>query len=32
MDAYQVFLLVAAHSGRHTAQIREVEASPGFPK
>jgi len=32
MDAYQVFLLVAAHSGRHTAQIREVEANPGFPK
>jgi hypothetical protein len=32
MDAYQVLILVAAHSGRHTAQIREVEANPGFPK
>ena len=32
MDAYQVLLLVAAHSGRHTAQIREVEANPAYPK
>jgi hypothetical protein len=32
MDAYQMLLLVAAHSGRHTAQIREVEANAGFPK
>ena len=29
MDAYQFMLLIAAHSARHTAQIREVEASPG---
>ena len=32
MDAYQFLLLLAAHSARHTAQIREVEASPGYPK
>ena len=32
MDAYQLLLLMAAHSARHTAQIREVEASPNYPK
>jgi len=32
MDAYQVLLLMASHSARHTAQIREVEADPNFPK
>lgn len=32
IDAYQVLLLMASHSGRHTAQIREVEADPKFPK
>jgi hypothetical protein len=32
MDAYQFLLLVAAHSARHTAQIREVEANPQYPK
>ena len=26
-DAYQILLVMAAHSARHTAQIREVEAS-----
>ena len=31
-DAYQVLLLLAAHSGRHTAQILEVEASPHYPR
>ena len=31
-DAYQVLLLLAAHSGRHTAQIFEVEASPSYPR
>jgi hypothetical protein len=31
-DAYQVLLLLAAHSGRHTAQILEVEASPNYPR
>lgn len=32
MDAYQFLLLMAAHSARHTAQIKEVEASPDYPK
>jgi hypothetical protein len=32
MDAYQFLLLMASHSGRHTQQIREVEADPNFPK
>lgn len=31
IDAYQFLLLVAAHTARHTAQIREVEADPGYP-
>jgi hypothetical protein len=32
MDAYEWLLFIAAHSARHTKQILEVEASPGFPK
>jgi hypothetical protein len=32
MDGYQVLLLVSAHSARHTAQIQEVQANPGYPK
>ncbi len=32
MDAYQFLLLLASHSARHTAQIQEVKANPGFPK
>jgi hypothetical protein len=32
MDAYQFLILLTAHSGRHTAQIREVEANPDYPK
>lgn len=32
IDAYQFLLLMASHSARHTAQIREVEAHPKFPK
>lgn len=32
LDSYQFLLLMAAHSARHTLQIREVEADPGFPK
>jgi hypothetical protein len=32
MDAYRLLLLMAAHSARHTEQIREVEANPGYPK
>ena len=31
-DAYQVLLLLAAHSGRHTAQILEVEADRNYPQ
>jgi hypothetical protein len=32
MDAYQWMLFTAAHTKRHTAQILEVKADPGFPK
>lgn len=32
MDAYQFLLLLAAHSARHTAQIREVQSNPAYPK
>lgn len=32
MDSYQLLLLMAAHAGRHTLQIIEVESSPGYPK
>jgi hypothetical protein len=32
MDAYQWLLLISAHSERHTLQILEVKADPGFPK
>jgi uncharacterized damage-inducible protein DinB len=32
MDAYQFLLLLSAHSARHTAQIREVQANAGYPK
>ncbi len=32
LDAYQLLLLMASHSARHTAQIREVESNPGYPK
>ncbi|MEQ9303220.1 MAG: DinB family protein [Marinoscillum sp.] len=31
-DAYQVLLFMGAHSSRHAAQIREILASPEFPK
>jgi uncharacterized protein YciI len=31
MDAYQLLLAMAAHSARHTLQIREVEANAGYP-
>jgi hypothetical protein len=31
-DAYQWFLLISTHCQRHILQIREVKASPGFPK
>lgn len=32
IDGYQWVLLLAAHSARHTAQIEEVKADPGYPK
>ncbi|HLW76060.1 MAG TPA: DinB family protein [Bryobacteraceae bacterium] len=32
MDSYQMLLLLASHSGRHTLQIREVEGNAGYPK
>jgi hypothetical protein len=32
MDGYQFLLLLASHSARHAAQIREVQANPGYPK
>jgi hypothetical protein len=32
LDSYQLVLLMSAHTGRHTQQINEVKANPGFPK
>ena len=32
VDAYQWILLLSAHCTRHTAQIEEVKADPGYPK
>lgn len=32
IDAYQMFLFIAAHNTRHTLQIKEVKADAGFPK
>ena len=32
VDDYQVILFMVAHSKRHTMQLEEVKASPGFPK
>jgi hypothetical protein len=32
MDSYQFLLLLASHSARHTAQIREVQSNPTYPK
>jgi hypothetical protein len=31
-DAYEFILLIAAHSERHTSQIKEVKAGPNYPK
>jgi hypothetical protein len=31
-DSYQFILLISAHSNRHTHQIDEVKADPGFPR
>ena len=32
MDAYDWILMLAAHTERHTAQIKEIKADPNFPK
>lgn len=32
IDAYQVLLLLSAHTNRHTQQIEEVKSNPNFPK
>lgn len=32
VDSYQVLLFLAAHSRRHTLQIIELKAMPGFPQ
>ncbi len=32
IDAYQVLLLLSAHTTRHTKQIEELKTSDGFPK
>jgi len=32
LDAYQWILLMAGHSERHVAQIREVKADPKYPR
>ncbi|MFO0578431.1 MAG: DinB family protein [Polyangia bacterium] len=32
LDGYQWLLLLSGHSARHTAQIEEIKADPGFPK
>lgn len=31
IDCYQLYLMIGAHSLRHSAQINEVKANPGFP-
>jgi uncharacterized damage-inducible protein DinB len=31
MDAYQVLVLMATHTARHTAQIKEVQANANYP-
>jgi hypothetical protein len=32
MDVYQWFLMISSHSQRHVLQIREIKASPGYPR
>ena len=32
MDCYQLYLLIGAHSQRHTMQLNEVKAAAGYPK
>lgn len=31
-DGYHSFLYIAGHTARHTGQIEEIKADPGFPK
>lgn len=31
IDCYQLYLFIAAHSNRHTQQMKEVKANAGFP-
>lgn len=31
LDTYQVFILLSAHTKRHTLQIAEIKTLPGFP-
>jgi hypothetical protein len=31
LDAYEFLMLMAGHSGRHTVQIKEVQANPKYP-
>jgi DinB superfamily len=32
IDCYQLYLMIAGHSKRHTQQIRELKNHPSFPK
>lgn len=32
VDAYQIILLISAHTNRHTQQLNEVKADANFPK
>jgi hypothetical protein len=32
IDAYQIFLLIAAHAERHVSQINEIKANPRYPR
>ncbi|MCP5112631.1 MAG: DinB family protein [bacterium] len=32
LDGFQYLLILSAHTQRHTKQIEEIKASPGFPK
>jgi hypothetical protein len=32
MDLYQWLLMISSHSQRHVLQIREIKASPGYPR
>jgi hypothetical protein len=32
VDSYQLLIFLSAHTQRHTLQVEEVKANPGFPK